>query len=138
MSESTHGWRNTLVYTLLRLLLWLALWAILQYLTPVKGLLAVVLSLLLSSAISIIVLDRQRDAMSAAVGGFFSGINARIEHSAMAEDAWEREAATDSAPGEQSADEQAVDEHEHPGLLEGDDQLRSAGPADDEPDRADR
>jgi len=112
--------RNLLIYTVLRLLLWLVVWAILEFLTPVKGLLAVVISLLISSAISIVVLDHQRDAMSEGVHAFFSRINDRIERSAAAEDFWEEP----SGPGEQPGGEQAVDEDDDPGLLEHDDKDR--------------
>lgn len=138
VTESNHGWKSTLIYTVLRIVLWLALWAILEFLTPIKGLMALVLSLLISSAVSIILLDRLRDSMSVSVGGFFRGINERIEHSATAEEAWDRESSAGSAPGEQGASEQSVDEHEHPRLLESDDELRPASAADDEAHGSDR
>jgi len=112
--------RNLVIYTALRLLLWLGVWAILQFLTPLKGLLAVVISLLVSSAISIVVLDRQRDAMSEGVNAFFARINERIEKSAAAEDFW----AEPSGPGEQPSGEQSVDEHDEAGLLEHKDKHR--------------
>ena len=114
---------NFAVYTGLRLLLWLGVWAILQFLTPVKGVLAIVIALLISGAISIVVLDRQRDAMSEGVGAFFGRINDRIEKSAAAEDYWQEPA--DSSPGEQSSGEQPVDEHEDAGHLEHGDEHRT-------------
>lgn len=138
MTSAKSKWTSAVAYTGLRVLLWLVLWAVLQFLTPIKGLLAVVLSLLISSAISIIVLDRQRDVMSAAVGEFFSGINQRIENSATAEDAWERGRDEQSQPGEHGSGGKAIDEHEHPGLLERDDQLRSERAAEDDADGTQR
>ncbi len=115
--------KSLVVYSILRLLLWLAVWAILQFLTPVKGALALIISLLISSAISIVVLDRQRDAMSEGVGAFFARINDRIERSAAAEDYWEEPQA--SGPGEQAGSEQAVDEHQDPGHLQDGDEHRT-------------
>lgn len=115
--------KSLVIYTGLRLLLWLVVWAILQFLTPVKGLLALIISLLLSSAISIIVLDRQRDAMSEGVGAFFTRINDRIEKSAAAEDYWQEPES--SGPGEQASSEQAVDEHEDPSHLQNGDEHRT-------------
>jgi hypothetical protein len=113
--------KNLVVYTGLRVLLWLAVWAILQFLTPIKGVFALVISLLLSGIISIVVLDRQRDAMSEGVGAFFGRINDRIEKSAAAEDYWQEP----SGPGEQRSGEQSVDEHENPGHLQDGDEHRT-------------
>ncbi len=121
-----------MTYTIARLLLWFGLWAILQFLTPVKGILALVLALLISSAISIVLLDRQRDAMSESVGAFFSGINSKIESSAAAEDKWQQEILrAQSSPGEQSSSTESVDQDEQTTLLEGNDQTGSDGAAGD-------
>lgn len=114
---------NLVIYTGLRLLLWGGVWAILQFLTPIKGVLALVISLLLSGAISIVVLDRQRDAMSEGVGAFFGRINDRIEKSAAAEDYWQEP--ENSGPGEQASGEQAIDEHDDPSHLQDGDEHRS-------------
>ncbi len=115
--------KSLVIYTGLRLLLWLGVWAILQFLTPVKGVFALVISLLLSGAISIVVLDRQRDAMSEGVGAFFTRINDRIEKSAAAEDYWQEPES--SGPGEQPSSEQPVDKNEDPGHLQNGDEHRS-------------
>lgn len=133
MTQPKSRWLNFVTYTVVRVLLWLGVWAILQFLTPVKGILALVLALLISSAISIVLLDRQRDAMSESVGAFFSGINSKIESSAAAEDVWQQEILRErSSPGEQSASAEAVDQDKHPGLLEGDHQAGSNGSAGDQ------
>lgn len=138
MNEPRSRWLNFATYTVVRLLLWLGVWAILQFLTPVKGILAVVLALLISSAISIVLLDRQRDAMSESVGSFFGGINQKIENSAAAEDVWQEDILRErSGPGEQSASAEAVDQHEHPGLLQGDHEAGSHSAARDKVDGSD-
>jgi hypothetical protein len=62
----------------MRLLLFIAVWLLLQLLTPLRGLWALVLALMVSGAISFFLLNRQRDAMSGVVAGFFGRINDRI------------------------------------------------------------
>lgn len=132
MSQTPNRWLTTALYTAARLLLWLAVWALLQFLTPVKGLLAVVLGLLISSAISIIILDRQRDVMSEGIGAFFSGINQKIANSGAAEDAWQDEILlAQSSPSQEGATGQAVHQNEQAALLERDDQLGAKGTTDD-------
>jgi hypothetical protein len=96
-------------YTLLRIAVFAGLWFLIQLLTPVRGLWAIVAALLLSGAISMIVLNRQRDSMSVVVAGFFGRINDRIEQGKRAEDDLYSQ-----AHGEQDA----VPEHEQPGGLE--------------------
>lgn len=111
-------WLAFLVYTLLRLVLLVAIWILIAWITPVKGLWALALALLVSGAVSLFVLDRQRDAMSVGVARFFSGINERIEASARAED-------VEPLPSEDrqaGADDQPVGEHQDPGPLERRDQ----------------
>lgn len=73
-------------FTVLRLLLLGAVWLLVQLATGLRGLTAIVVALLISGLISLVVLDRQRDAMGRVVAGFFRGINARIDASARAED----------------------------------------------------
>lgn len=74
------------VYTVLRVALFAAVWLTFELLTPISGLWAIVFAILISGAISIILLDRQRDRVAAVAAGFFRGINERIEASARAED----------------------------------------------------
>jgi hypothetical protein len=78
-------------YTLLRVGLFAVVWLVIELLTPINGVWAIVAAILMSGAISLIVLDRQRAAVGQAAAGFFGRINARIEASARAED--------DDAPG---------------------------------------
>ena len=119
MAETQRGtgtgrrWLAFAVYTLLRILLLLVIWILIAWITPVKGLWALALALLVSGAVSFFLLDRQRDAMSIGVARFFSGINERIEASARAED-------VDPLPSEHreaGADDEAVGEQQDPGAL---------------------
>ena len=80
------GFFAILVYTGMRVGLFLAVWLLLQLVTPLRGLWAALVAILASGLISIFLLNRQRTAMSAVVGGFFGGINARIDAASRAED----------------------------------------------------
>ena len=100
-------------------------WLTLELLTPIAGVWALVVALLISGALSLVLLDRQRGKVAVVADGFFSGINERIEASARAEDVddpVEPEPAGGSGEGEQAPEGQAMDEDEHPGLLEGGDE----------------
>lgn len=78
--------RAVLIYTALRIGLFLAVWLTIELLTPISGIWAIVVALLVSGAISIAVLDRPRNQAGLAAAGFFGRINERIEASARAED----------------------------------------------------
>lgn len=106
-----------LVYTLLRFALFAVVWLVIEFLTPLNGLLALAAAILISGAISVVVLDRQRSAVGAAAAGFFGRINARIDASARAEDDDDDEpplagpdAAAGSADGESAAEDKPVGE----------------------------
>lgn len=75
----------TLVYTLSRVLLFVAVFGVL-YLLGARELVLIVLAFLISGAISLVLLSGQRDAMSSSVTGTFRRINERIEASSRAED----------------------------------------------------
>lgn len=81
----TSRW-GLLRYTFFRVVLFLIIWAIFQFLTPWKGLAAFVAAILISGAISFFLLDRLRDDASGTLFGFFGRINARIDASTRAED----------------------------------------------------
>jgi hypothetical protein len=122
-----------LVYTALRVALFAIVWVALELFSPVHGLWAAVAAILVSGAISIIVLDRQRGAVGLVVAGFFGRLNARIEASTRAEDV---DPAIDTPPagsgqGEQQTETDPVDEQQQPGVLESGDQGTTAGAADD-------
>jgi len=100
-----------LVYTLLRVALFVGVWMILVLLTPVRGLLALGAAIVMSGAISLVLLDRPRNAVGAAAAGFFGRINARIDASSGAEDAEDDAArAATSAQAEGQSENQAVDQ----------------------------
>ncbi len=110
------------VYTGLRILLFLLVWLTIELLTPISGVWALVAALLVSGALSIVLLDRQRAKVAVVADGVFKGINERIEASARAEDVDDpatSAAAQESAQGEQAAEGQPVDEQQDPGELEG-------------------
>jgi hypothetical protein len=100
------------VYTVLRLVLFLAVWAVLWFLTPLDALWSSVAAILISGAISVVVLDRQRGRVGVAAGGFFSRINARIDASTRSEDIddGEESAAEVSGQREKGPEGQPVDE----------------------------
>jgi len=85
VNVKTSGWA-VIRFTALRLLLFGFVWLLIQLTTPLRGLLAAVVALLISGVISVVVLDRQRAATGAALAAFFGRINARIDESTRAED----------------------------------------------------
>ena len=98
------------VYTVLRVALFLAVWFTLELLTPISGLWAIVTAILVSGAISIVVLDRQRGKVGTIAAGFFRGINERIEASARAEDVDDIPEPPGSGEGQQAPQRGPVDQ----------------------------
>jgi hypothetical protein len=108
-----------LVYTALRVALFAAVWLTIELLTPINGLLAIIAAILVSGAVSLLVLDRQRGRAASVAAGFFGRINERIEASARAEDVDDEPVAStpasaapstgDSGNGEQTAENESVD-----------------------------
>lgn len=86
MTTEKPRWIAVLAYTALRLLIFAGVWALLSLVTPLRGLWSISLAILVSGAISIFALNRQRDEVSAGVSGFFTRINERIDASTRAED----------------------------------------------------
>ena len=89
----------TLVYTLSRVLLFVAVFGVLYFLGA-RDLVLIVLAFLISGAISLVLLSRQRDAMSSSVTGTFRRINERIEASSRAEDEDDGEGEDEDGEGE--------------------------------------
>lgn len=75
-----------IIYTLLRVALFAVVWVVIELVTPIHGVWAAASAILISGAISIVVLDRPRDRVGAAAGRFFGRINARIDASTRSED----------------------------------------------------
>ena len=75
-----------MTYTLLRVVFFLIVWLIIQLTTPIRGVWAIALAIVISGVFSIIFLGRQRDAMSGSVFGYFRRLNERIDAAAAKED----------------------------------------------------
>jgi hypothetical protein len=116
-------------YTVLRVGLFFALWLPIQILTPLRGLWAIVIALLGSGVISVVVLNRQRNAMGLTVGNFFGRINERIEASTRAEDWPDSEAESEQEP---------EGERGHPGGLQDRDERGPSSAPGNTPDGPDR
>lgn len=86
VADERPKWVSIVIYTLLRIAMFAIVWAVFQFLTPWTGLMAIVLAILISGAISFIALDRQRDAMSSSVFIVFKRMNDRIDAATRAED----------------------------------------------------
>lgn len=124
----TSARRAFVVYTALRIGLVLALWWLIQLVTPLRGVLALAVAILVSGLVSLVLLNRPRQAMGEGVAGFFARMNARIDASAAAEDAWDDELRARASAAEQDAQEDAVRADEQAGAREDGDE-RGAGRA---------
>ncbi len=108
-TTSTTRWLSLLAYTALRVALFAAAWALIAWLTPMDGVFAAVMAILVSGVISIPLLSHQRDILSMGLAAFFRRMNERIDASARAED---EPAADDSGDRERAAQRDAVAEDE--------------------------
>lgn len=77
--------RATLSYTLLRLLIFLAV-ALVLALFGVHGLTLIVIALLISAVISLPLLSRYRDSMSSALSGRMGTFKTKLDQGTKAED----------------------------------------------------
>jgi hypothetical protein len=123
MAGGSGNAKAILVYTVLRVALFAVVWVVIEFVTPIHGVWAAAAAILISGAISIIVLDRPRNKVGLAAGSFFGRINERIDASARAEDE-----ALDE--GEQHAQDHPVHEQQDAGLLESGDEAGTQRPAD--------
>lgn len=132
------------MYTGLRLALLAAVWLLIQVVTPMRGLLAVAVALVISGIVSFVLLDRPRDQASAGLSGLFRRIDDRIERSRVAEDVDIDAPALPSGEGEAQPEQEAVGEHDESAGLQhrheratggagrhGDDGSHSEGRGDD-------
>jgi hypothetical protein len=123
--------RAVIVYSVLRLVIFLAAWALVWYLTPLDALWAAVAGLLISGAISLVVLDRHRGRVGRATGRFFARINERIDAATRAEDLDESwPPAEGSRDSEQEPEHKTVGQHEDARAGEGGDEPRPLGTAE--------
>jgi hypothetical protein len=126
--------RGIAVYTGLRVALLAAVWLLIQVVTPMRGLLAIAVALVISGVISFILLDRSRDSASAGLSGVFRRIDERIERSKVAEDIDDEPLAPGgggSGEGEPRTQQETVGEDEKSGGLEHGDEGAPGGAADD-------
>ena len=125
--------RGIAIYTGLRLALLAGVWLVIQIVTPMRGLLAIAVALVISGVISFIVLDRPRDSASAGLFGVFRRIDERIERSKVAEDIDDDPvpAGQESGQGEPRPEQEAVGQDEQAGGLEHGHEGASGGTAHD-------
>lgn len=124
--------RGILVYTVLRVALLVVTWLLVQVVTPLRGLLAIAVAIIVSGVVGYVLLDRSRDRASASVDRWFRRLDARIEASRIAEDL------PDAGPDGTSADpggegdtgrqEQTEGEQQQAGGLQDHDEGGSGGP----------
>lgn len=112
--------RGIAIYTGLRLALLVGVWLAIQIVTPMRGLLAIAVALVISGAVSFILLDRPRDRASAGLFGVFRRIDERIERSKVAEDFDDGPFAPGpaSGQGEPHSEQEAVAQDQQAGGLE--------------------
>ena len=112
--------RGIALYTALRVAVLVAVWLVIQVVTPMRGLLAIAVALVISGVISFILLDRTRDKASAGLAGVFRRIDDRIERSKVAEDVDECAVPGQPASGQREADpqQQPVGQDEQAGGLQ--------------------
>lgn len=123
------------MYTGLRVALLALVWLLIQVVTPMRGLLAIAVALIISGIISFILLDRTRDRASAGLAGVFRRIDDRIERSKAAEDIDDE--TVPSGQSQAQAEQQPVGEHEQPGGLEHGHEGTASGAAHDSGDGPD-
>jgi hypothetical protein len=86
VSTRSRSFWAIILYTLLRVVMFAGAWILIELFTPIHGLFAAAFAIVISGAISIIVLNGRRDAMSEVLFRFFRRMNERIDASARAED----------------------------------------------------
>lgn len=121
--------RGIAVYTGLRLAVLAAVWLLIQVITPMRGLLAIAVALVISGVISFVLLDRSRDSASVGLSGVFRRIDERIERSKTAEDVDDVPVA--SGESEPRPEQEPIAQDQQPGGLEHGDELAPGGTAHD-------
>lgn len=119
-----YGWvMNTrgsawILYTVWRVVFFIAAWLLIQLTTPVRGWWAIALAIVVSAIFSILLLGRQRDAMSGSVYGFFKRINQKIDAAAAKEDFDDPPVEIElPAEGQSNSTSDSVDEEKDSGRL---------------------
>ncbi len=108
-------WVAWVIYTLLRVVFFLAVWLLIQVTTPIRGVWAIALAIAISGIFSILFLSRQRDAMSGSVFGYFRRLNERIDAAAAKEDYEDPVPENLPTEGKPDPETQTVDEKDQAG-----------------------
>ncbi len=114
-------------YTGLRVALLAGVWLLIQVVTPLRGLMAIAVAIVISGVISFIVLDRSRDRASAGLSGVFRRIDDRIERSRTAEDV---DDPPESGQGETDSKQEPVAEDQEARGLQDGHEIAPGGAAD--------
>jgi hypothetical protein len=137
--------RGVVVYTVLRVALFLVAWLLVQLLTPWRGLLALAVAIIVSGVVGFFLLDRPRDQASSALHGVFRRIDERIQNNALAEDALVEASLTEGPDvltagrdGQAEAEQDSVDRGQGAGESQDGDQIASGRAFDDDEAGADR
>lgn len=123
------GVRGIALYTTLRLAMLLAVWLVIQVVTPLRGLIAIAVAIVISGIISFIVLDRPRNQASRGLSGVFRRIDERIERSRTAEDFDDEPVQPVSGQADAQPEQQPVGEHNETGGLQDGDEGATRSPA---------
>ena len=121
--------RGIALYTTLRLAMLLAVWLVIQVVTPLRGLIAIAIAIVISGIISFVVLDRPRNQASRGLSGFFRRIDERIERSRTAEDVDDEPVQPASGQADAESEQQPVGEHDETGRLQDGDEGATRRPA---------
>ena len=98
--------------------MFLGVWLVIQVVTPLRGLIAIAVALVISGVISFVVLDRPRSQASRGLAGFFRRIDERIERSRTAEDIDDEIVIVASGQPDAQPEEQAVGQDDQPRPLQ--------------------
>ena len=118
--------RGIALYTGLRLALLAAVWLLIQAVTPLRGLIAAGVAIVISAVISMFLLNRTRDKASIGLSGIFKRIDDRIERSRTAEDVDDE---VGSGQPDAQAQQEPIGEHEETGPLQDRNQVTPDSPA---------
>lgn len=121
--------RGIALYTTLRVALLLVVWLLIQVVTPLRGLIAIGLAVVISGIISFVLLDRPRDQASRGLSRLFRSIDERIERSRTAEDIEDEPAPVASGQADAQPQQEPVGEHDQAGPLQDGDEGATRRPA---------
>ncbi|MBM3688858.1 MAG: DUF4229 domain-containing protein [Actinobacteria bacterium] len=121
--------RGIALYTTLRVAVLLAAWLAIQVVTPLRGLIAIAVALVISGVISFFVLDRPRNQASRGLSGIFRRIDERIERSRTAEDIDDDRAPAGSGQTDAKTEQEPVGEDDDSGRLQDGDEGATRRPA---------